>query len=116
VHARACAQLTDDFVRGAMPGMQSLDELRAQLLRSTAAQREAEQKERCGSALFFLRSSLLQPAWLAALHAKAAGKGGARRAMGRHEQPKDGVAQGIHAKCLACAVHAAAAGVAPAVR
>ncbi len=40
-------QLTDDFVRSAVPGMQGLDELRAQLLRSTAAQREEEQKERC---------------------------------------------------------------------
>ena len=34
-------------MRSAMPGVQSVDALRAQLLRSTAAQREEEQKDRC---------------------------------------------------------------------
>ncbi len=44
-------QLTDEFVEEAMPGIGGVEGLRTQLLRTTAAQREAEQKERVHEAL-----------------------------------------------------------------
>jgi FKBP-type peptidyl-prolyl cis-trans isomerase (trigger factor) len=44
-------QLTDAFVEEAMPGMGSVENLRAELLRTTTAKREDEQKELVHEAL-----------------------------------------------------------------
>ncbi len=41
------AQLTDDFVAGLFPGVGTMEALRAQLMRTTAAQRQEDQQDRC---------------------------------------------------------------------